>query len=463
MAFPLVNRLRTELLALLRDVVPIVVVGVVTFHLMRTHLMQWYLVPTASMEPTLHGDPREGDVVLVDKTAYWSDAPQTWDLVVVRQRGGGLGGGLGGNSGSGSSSEDHIVKRLVCLAEDTQRYVSVRDGDVYAGDTRSQLELVRKHPVVNADMLVTWWQLAPAGGTGAGNARGGDSTSGDMLAGAGAWRSDGGGRRLHLAPAGADASTLAALAAKTVGEAPPEGHVGTRFPLDTSFVDGAGRRQALGFGLVRDGGAELQLRLAPGTNGVQLLLDQDAERFAFAWGDGDPHGIVRRDGQQIGRFAAPPLTGELHVRWGWLDGQLFLVVEDAVWWMERLELAPRALPTARPNGERGGRPGSGCRVHFAVSGSGAVSGPVSGSGAADAAAGAEVARLRVFHDVWYRGENEPFRREPICLEPGEMWLLGDNSFDSTDSRLRGAFARADLVGQPVAVLAPRSRMQLLRR
>ena len=58
---------------LIRDVFPVVVVAYVVFLLVRSHVCERYQVPSSSMEPTLHGDVDDGDVVLVDKTAWWTN------------------------------------------------------------------------------------------------------------------------------------------------------------------------------------------------------------------------------------------------------------------------------------------------------------------------------------------------------------------------------------------------------
>ena len=56
---------------LVRDLLPVLLVGLVVFHILRTHVLERYVVPSGSMEPTLHGAERGGDIVVVDKTAWW--------------------------------------------------------------------------------------------------------------------------------------------------------------------------------------------------------------------------------------------------------------------------------------------------------------------------------------------------------------------------------------------------------
>ena len=76
--------------------------GWMVFHWLRAEVVERYAVPSRSMEPTLHGSPSDGDVVLVDKTAFWSVRARPlrrFDLVVVRNR----------HEPAGS----HLVKRFV--------------------------------------------------------------------------------------------------------------------------------------------------------------------------------------------------------------------------------------------------------------------------------------------------------------------------------------------------------------
>jgi hypothetical protein len=47
------------------------------------------------------------------------------------------------------------------------------------------------------------------------------------------------------------------------------------------------------------------------------------------------------------------------------------------------------------------------------------------------------------------------------VAPGHWFLLGDNSFDSRDSRHFDAVASASFVGRPLAVLAPASQRRWL--
>jgi signal peptidase I len=72
---PFVDRIRSLLILAL-----IVVAGV---FLLRTYVVETYYVPSASMEPTLHGCPHcNDDRVLVEKLSYLFHDPQAGDVVV---------------------------------------------------------------------------------------------------------------------------------------------------------------------------------------------------------------------------------------------------------------------------------------------------------------------------------------------------------------------------------------------
>lgn len=96
--------------------------------LVKACLLDQYAVPTPSMEPTIHGDPRflRGDRVLVNKAAFglripftshyvleWG-APKRWDIVVFR------------NPGAGSPDRV-LVKRVAGLPGER---VLIKDGGV---------------------------------------------------------------------------------------------------------------------------------------------------------------------------------------------------------------------------------------------------------------------------------------------------------------------------------------------
>ena len=58
----------------------------------------------------------------------------------------------------------------------------------------------------------------------------------------------------------------------------------------------------------------------------------------------------------------------------------------------------------------------------------------------------------------------PFREQrEQDVPPGHIYLLGDNSLDSQDSRFFKAVPLANYVGRPLLVLGPWARARMLRQ
>lgn len=71
--------------------------------------------------------------------------------------------------------------------------------------------------------------------------------------------------------------------------------------------------------------------------------------------------------------------------------------------------------------------------------------------------------LRILRDVYYTDVDEHGTRTDQILPEGEYFLLGDNSAHSKDSRAFGPVPGRAMIGQPVAVVWPPSRMRWLGR
>jgi signal peptidase I len=131
----------------LRDVAGVFVIAILGSLLIKTLLVQAFYIPSASMEPTLHGCPRcVGDRVLVNKLTSRMGGVQRGDVVVFNDPGGWLGHGFS-NPGPQSrvhdvlafiglvpsTSQNDLVKRVIGVAGDT---VEGRDGRVYVNGVR---------------------------------------------------------------------------------------------------------------------------------------------------------------------------------------------------------------------------------------------------------------------------------------------------------------------------------------
>jgi signal peptidase I len=90
--------------------------------LIRIFVAAPYYIPSASMEPTLHGCSHcDDDHVLVDKLSYRVHAVHRGDVVVFDR------------PSSWAISEKHLIKRVIALPGDT---LSVRQGALYVNGAR---------------------------------------------------------------------------------------------------------------------------------------------------------------------------------------------------------------------------------------------------------------------------------------------------------------------------------------
>lgn len=76
---------------------------------------------------------------------------------------------------------------------------------------------------------------------------------------------------------------------------------------------------------------------------------------------------------------------------------------------------------------------------------------------------AAVRSVRVLRDQHYTDRGEYGVRQPLRLGPDELYLLGDNSSESLDSRELGPFSLEDVVGVPLAVVWPPGSWRMLKR
>lgn len=68
-----------------RELAILVVIAVVLYHVMLTFVARPYLIPSESMEPTLHGcSGCVGDRILVDKITYRFSSPKPGDVIVFK-------------------------------------------------------------------------------------------------------------------------------------------------------------------------------------------------------------------------------------------------------------------------------------------------------------------------------------------------------------------------------------------
>ncbi len=418
--FPVARGVLTGLLQSL----PAMVVAVVTFQLIRTHLLERYLVPSASMEPTLHGDPTEGDLVLVDKTSYWRREPKPFDLVVVRS--------------DHDPLASFLVKRAVVIGP---AWLQIDQGDLFVGPTEQQLARVVKDPVARRDHLVPHYFFPNP------NVEPELPVDRYFFERPSHWRADADGIELRAGAADLEglARALTPSSRRRVQRedgagAPPFGHLGTREAVTTSFLDCRGRR--IGRDHVHpDIAVEIDATLGDDCTGIQLVLEHQG--VCRSVGIGSDGGVeLRRDGVTVQAYRATPeaLPRRVTATFGHLDGMLFLVVDDALVFHRHEGIPANGLP---PDGSIVSRRRN--LLHVAAAGG-----------------TARLHRVAALHDLFHERREAPFRRQPpTFVESGQVYLLGDNTFDSRDSRTYGPFPLADVVGRPWLVLAPRERIRSL--
>ncbi len=408
---------------LLWGVLPTVFWACLCFQLIRLHLLERYLVASGSMEPTLHGDPLDGDRVLVDKTAFWSQDPEAFDLVVLRSQ---------------EPGENHLVKRFI--AQGPCR-ISLREGDVFISRAGPMDPLV-KDPRQRRDMRVSAFEfvagLSP-------------SLAPQWLHPAPqVWALEPDGLRLQ-ASADPEAALRPAAQRQRRARRPPDdflpGFLSLAQSVDTSFLNLQGKRLSSASSYPRDIGMELHLVLEADCEELFLVLEHRGRYYQLAYETAGEGRLSLPSGEEL-LFKGPPLRkgSDEFLSFGYLDGHFFLEIAAG-----NLPLHhEHPLPSEFDPSDLG-MPGEAHLANLMHIGS--------------RGGGLLIRGMRVFHDVYY----QPSPDRVFELAPGEIFLLGDNSLQSSDSRSLVStsakqgyhFRRQDLIGRPIAVIGPWAAMRWL--
>jgi len=416
---------RSHSLSLGRDAVAVAIVAVLTFQGLRNGYGDRYLVPTGSMEPVLHGDPRDGDVVFVDKTAG-AGSLRRHDLVVVRHP---------------EAPDQPLVKRIAaCGDEPASRWIDVRQGDVWLGDSPQRLQREQKDPLASRAQRVPWADTSvPA-----------SSSLLDLRAARVV------GDEWHLPPVAAVADEVRSAFRPEArrrrrlaldGPRLPEGCIGTARAVDAGCLTANGQRLAVGadHGVFDCG---LELELADASTELLATIDARIEALTFHWQPAQQRVVLWRNGENVAERTLAVPAGQ-RIEFGRLDDRVWFAVGDDP---AGLFVVPRAADWN--NTDENGMPGGPrTAVHLAA---------IGGAGAS-----LRLRRLRVFHDVFawrdpivgLPGQPGTWPRE---VPPGHWFLLGDSAFDSRDSRQFGAVPESSLLGVPTRVLGPWARRRSLR-
>jgi hypothetical protein len=377
------------------------------------------------MQPLLFGDPDHGDVVLVDKLAS-ARAVRRGDLVVLRKA---------------EDASRQLVKRVAALGDDPAACcIDLREGDIWLGPDRQTLHRVQKDPIAARDLRVTWieWPL-----------RSEETLEHFVRVPSGATRP------LEIAlPLLADdvPALLAELSPAARAQRPPRaenklfpaGFLGTVRALDGSYLDTRSRRGREGGSIaIDDLGLDLDLSIAAAASDLLCCLELRPDVYVFRWHLAAGEVELWRNGERQAAAPAPAKAGRCRLEYGALDGRFFFAVDGVVRaCIERLpEWTPQDPgPTSRPGPKN--------LLYVGCF----------GRGGADTGAGVE--RLCVFRDLYWARERtvglpaDAAPSWPWLVPPGQVFLLGDNSFDSMDSRTHGPYELASYLGRPLAVIGP---------
>ena len=416
-------------LVLLRDALLVAGIAVLTFQALRQCCGDYYRVPSGSMQPLLYGHPAGGDIVFVERLTR-AEHCRLHDLVVVEHP---------------LQPGEQLVKRIAARGDDEKACcIDIRDGDVWLGSDPQRMVRETKEPLQSRGMRVRWaaWP-APASGAAShldlGPARVeqgrlvlpplADTTESDVRA---MFRSDARRQRRSGAP---DRCT-------------PPGFLGTARVVDASYIDALGQRGREGDDVqVNDCG--LDLLVAGPAADVFLAIETRAVSLTFHWQPASGRIELWCNGDDVAAQELPLRpTGAHRIEFGRLDGRVFFAVDGR-------EDAMLCVPIEKQwaTNDNGPALPVGPRTHLLLG-----------------VAGDEPLRidqLAVFRDTFAWRERivgmpgQP-GTWPKTVRAGHWFLLGDNAFDSHDSRQFQDVPSATFLGRPWFVLGPWPRTRWLQ-
>lgn len=385
-----------------------VIVAVIVF--VRVQVVTAYHIPTKSMEPTLHGDPRHGDRILVNKL---SGTPERFDITVF--------------DGFGTDRKN-FVKRCVALPNEKL--------DLHEGDIWIDGHLVRKEGAAFEALLFEVFDRGRessrlAGKTGASAGAAFESALRARMQEL--WKFEGDGE-CGVQEDGSAPFAGFRLAAPAGPESPSPPQVAWHEIVEDTYIDPETGDRRSGTWSVADLRMTVSVKPVPGTDArVVLRLTRGEEHTYDAVVRGDGRGVrILADGEEVARAddVSLPEGVATTVAFSQVDRVLRLAVGG------RLVLRHDLPEPVDPK-----RYGPAASAIVRVTHGAAWIDPV-----------------RLERDVYYvpEGPDENFVR----LGPDQFFMMGDNSSNSSDSRVHGPVHRGRLIGKPLLVVWPPSRIHV---
>lgn len=364
------------------------------------------------MEPTIEGDPNQGDRVLVDKLWDNFSNPSRFHLVVFNHK------------------EKTVVKRIAGLPNE---WFKIEDFDLWVGQEASALHRIQKSPSKDLDMFSTYWdnEKSPGGFKGK---RWVLSSSAHPQK-----------KKILLDGTGTEEETLFADAArihlKDLKNRGSTWHMRFKGRITTGYIDGSGRLKEASSGKMsaaRDFGIKGRLTLDRGGKLWVLYRYFNAPYILILGG-----GRVRiwKEGKLLSQSPILPellVNKKLNLALVFLDGRFCLSINGHDTWKYK------------PNPSRPSRftlklfPGN--ELMLAASGGKVF-----------------IQSLSIIHDFHYLAIGEYGSWKPIRLQSNQYFVLGDNSEDSQDSRHFGPIRGSKIIGRPLMVVAPKKRAHFFLR
>jgi signal peptidase I len=382
---------------------PLLVLIVVVV-LARVFLCSQVRVSTGSMEPTIHGDPARGDQLLVFNPWFTLTSPARFELALLEPP-------------EAQANEKLMVKRIVGLPGETLR---IYDGDLYVQEVGGGREQRIEKTYREFRPLLIRRFFAKFGGD-LDRCFNYDPSQLQAIA-----------RGVAInGPEARPEDPNFALDPRAVtfddGWIDPSGaeHPGEELEHDLLFdleVETTSDATCIGFSLDL-GVSELRYDIVPYSSGHTILLTRTTDRAA------EPYSQPMR---------CMSAKSKHHVEFFYIDGQAGVAVD------ERQELMVSLPPI-------GGVVGAGSR--------GARS-----AGFSVWAGGVRITRFEVWRDIHYTEppELQYGGRADACRIPNDkVFVLGDHSEESTDSRIFGPVPLKNLRGRPFFIQSPNSRLGLI--